>query len=649
MASTGDKPISGLDLLSDPDLDLDYLPIVDYSESDTSKRTKRINPRAILVKAGLDVKVNDIGEAGLQSYGVGIMPFSSMPLYIEMLPGTLDKNSPQYGNYKCKIDGSIMVYVPAFWYKTSYDAAAPVYKDKVETRPYATYPDEVRASLDGFVLPRVFRDGDGSGGTVIRQGILVDKYKWSLTNAVEGVSGIASSIKNSSPISSSPSTKRWRTANISGAVAGSGIVTITSTSHGFKTNNTVTISGVVGMTDINGTFVITAIDANSYTIPVSTAQTYTSGGVAKVANYPGSFSNCISNGQTPADIYGGAYSVAKSRGNDFFVTPIYVWQAIQILQQAHAQASTSSTYCAWYDGTGVKNYPKGNNNYGADTDDGTITFSNCTDDYWKALPGNEAKQNGGASNLAKTTHNGQECGISGVNGNQFDVVSGLTCKTTTYTIDSLTGDGSKVTIHTTASHNRSVNDWIMLTNLGAEITDKLFKVTDIVNSQTLKVASTVTSFTDTSGTMTAGTFYLLKDTFQVKNLTGGNSLTTTDMFNSTFLSTYCDIVTPDFVNEGAFAQRHGNGANQVLEFSTNKTSNAYKKASALLPKSNGVSTSGTNQFGTDYFYQYLRDELVPVVAGYWGSGSNAGVFSLRLNNYRANSRISVSGRSCLYV
>jgi len=585
----------------------------------------------------------DIGVMGTEGAGVGVIPTRYLPWYIRPMEGTEIKGSVNYGNYKCVIDNSIMVCITAFVYKLEHNGTTLI--NKITIKNFKDYNfDENLAIADGFVLPRAFIDGGE-----FKTAILVDKYKWSLTNAVEGVSGIASSIKNSNPISSSSAMKRWRTANISNAVAGSGIVTITSTSHGFKSNNTVTISGVVGMTDINGTFVITVIDTSSYSIPVSTVQTYISGGVAKVANYPGSFSNCISNGQTPADIYGGAYSVAKSRGNDFFVTPIYVWQAIQILQQAHAQASTSSTYCAWYDGTGAKNYPKGNNNYGADIDDGTITFSNCTDDYWKALPGNEAKQNGGASNLAKTTHNGQECGISGVNGNQFDVVSGLTCKTTTYTIDLLTGDGSKVTIHTTASHNRSVNDWIMLTNLGAEITDKLFKVTDIVDSQTLKVASAVTSFTDTSGTMTAGTFYLLKDTFQVKNLTGGNSLTTTDMFNSTFLSTYCDIVTPDFVNEGAFAQKHGNGANQVLEFSTNKTSNAYKKASALMPKANGVSSLGTNQFGIDYFYQYLRDELVPIVAGSWNNGSYAGVFYLTLSYNRTNSISTVSGRSCLYV
>lgn len=36
---------------------------------------------------------------------------------------------------------------------------------------------------------------------------------------------------------------------------------------------------------------------------------------------------------------------------------------------------------------------------------------------------------------------------------------------------------------------------------------------------------------------------------------------------------------------------------------------------------------------------------VPIVAGNWNNGSNAGVFYLHLNNNRTNSNNNVSGRS----
>ena len=77
-------------------------------------------------------------------------------------------------------------------------------------------------------------------------------------------------------------------ATISGASKANPCV-ITAASHGFSTGDTVTISGVVGMVQLNtNRYIITRIDANSFSLsdlfgnPVdSTAySTYTSGGIA---------------------------------------------------------------------------------------------------------------------------------------------------------------------------------------------------------------------------------------------------------------------------------------------------------------------------------------------------------------------------------
>ena len=43
-----------------------------------------------------------------------------------------------------------------------------------------------------------------------------------------------------------------------------------------------------------------------------------------------------------------------------------------MLGLAHAQASTSADYCAWYDSTNAKNYPRGNNNNLKDVDDSDL-------------------------------------------------------------------------------------------------------------------------------------------------------------------------------------------------------------------------------------------------------------------------------------
>src|SRR5262249_37349432 len=61
---------------------------------------------------------------------------------------------------------------------------------------------------------------------------------------------------------------------------------VTATGHGYSNGDTVYISGVVGMTQINGQFVTaTVVDANNFTIGVNTSgyTAYSSGGTAQKA------------------------------------------------------------------------------------------------------------------------------------------------------------------------------------------------------------------------------------------------------------------------------------------------------------------------------------------------------------------------------
>jgi len=111
------------------------------------------------------------------------------------------------------------------------------------------------------------------------------------------------------------------------------------------------------------------------------------------------------------------FLAVKSRGADYGVTPIFVFSMLARMSIAHQQASTGTTNCAWND---IEPYaPKGcNDNALADTNDTDLTFtgsgySNC------ALTGS-------ALVLAKTTHNGQDCGIADLNGNMYDIPSCLT-------------------------------------------------------------------------------------------------------------------------------------------------------------------------------------------------------------------------------
>jgi hypothetical protein len=74
-----------------------------------------------------------------------------------------------------------------------------------------------------------------------------------------------------------------RTVAITGATSANPIV-ITASAHGFSTGNQVQISGVSGNTSANGTFTITVVDANTFSLngaDGSAAAAYTSGGTAK--------------------------------------------------------------------------------------------------------------------------------------------------------------------------------------------------------------------------------------------------------------------------------------------------------------------------------------------------------------------------------
>jgi hypothetical protein len=84
----------------------------------------------------------------------------------------------------------------------------------------------------------------------------------------------------------SPSTQkrffRLRSANIPVAVSGAtnaSPIVVTSTGHSLNTGDAISISGVAGNTAANGTFTVTKVDANTFSLNGSTGNAaYTSGG-----------------------------------------------------------------------------------------------------------------------------------------------------------------------------------------------------------------------------------------------------------------------------------------------------------------------------------------------------------------------------------
>ena len=606
------------------------------------------------VRAGAIGKVatNDISNPGEQGFGVGVYP-STLPAYMTALDGTFAKGNDQYGNYQVTTDGSIMCYIPRFYFKITHSVISNMVGNGTDvTLTLATAHNYTRIGekvyiegAAGFALPKgrftisaidsptqikitsSFNTGTytANSATILNSvqirgqrwytteaeanldgfvlhrafinagaetdGFFVDKYKWSLTNYADGTAGIASSIALSNPISSGDPSKR------------------------------------------------------------------TAGNPA----HAGSFSNCRSNSQTPTDTYGGAFAVAKSRGSSFAVTSIFVNGALALLSLCHGQAATSTTNCAWYSATTI-NFPKGNNNYGADSNDAACTFTACDDSYWSAR--NEARKNGSANNLAKTTHNGQICGVADLNGNQWEILSGFT--TGGYVSKAITGitRDSEATF-TIVGHGYSTGQKVQIqgayaaTGWNTALQYKFYSVLKIDND-TFKLKYG-TSFVDTSALADAYTtgftcitcdFYTLKTTADVRNLTGGNS-SATDNFcasgvpNANFLALYDKVAIA--LAENGYAMRYGNSTKKVLETTAVHDVDWLKCCAGLPDADDSVSTGGSNQFGQDYYYQWFLAECAPIRAGHWYNTSYAGVWYLYLGYHRANSAGFSSGRSCLYL
>lgn len=126
-----------------------------------------------------------------------------------------------------------------------------------------------------------------------------------------------------------------------------------------------------------------------------------------------SLSSSYANSSSMTGCYGellDAITLGRARGAHYSCVTAFQWAAMSMLSLAHAQASKSSQWCAWYDASGVKNYPKGcNKRSHSDTDETSLTWAQHSK-Y------SNLGKTGSCSTFAKSTHNGQSNGITDVNG-----------------------------------------------------------------------------------------------------------------------------------------------------------------------------------------------------------------------------------------
>lgn len=261
-----------------------------------------------------------------------------------------------------------------------------------------------------------------------------------------------------------------------------------------------------------------------------------------------------------------AVVLSRARGAGFNTASVFMVSAIAMLALAHAQASTSTTYCAWYDGTDATNYPKGCNDALGDIDDAEVSYTTAGDsgDANKPLTGS-------GTPFAKTTHNGQANGIADVNGALLQVCLGAT-------------------------------------NPGTSATDTLEYTTD----QGL---------------------WFLKESVALADLTGGWNGANDAWGDTAHVDSLYDKLTVP-ITQGD-TKYWGNGTNPVFTNDASGLVGYSTDGAGLAADDTSVSAGGTNQFGTDYHRLYRRANLCPSSAGYWPSGSGAGVFYRSWVYYRS--------------
>ena len=495
-----------------------------------------------------------IGIAGERGFGVGVA--STLSIGMTALAGTTDTASDEYGNYQFE-DGSIMVYVPKFFYKvgTGLNGFAV---NVIDVKGGDTYASTAAANAEGYALHRAFIDGGAE-----KSGFFFDKYQAS--KRAKGTGFVASSIKNAAPISTAA--------------------------------------------DHNPIAALTAVTANVYYAAIDAAHA--------------------------RDGVNGAINASSI----FHLGSMYQYSVLSLLSLAHGQAATSTANCAWYDEAGITNFPKGNNNNALkDANDATVVYT--TDGY------SQSGLTGSATNFSRTTHNGMASGVTDLNGNLWELGLGMTAIAAGKTITGATQANPCVV--TVTAHGYTTGTKVQVESVGGmtQINNIIHTIT-VVDANSFSLdgvnATAYTAYT-TGGAATTGTFYAAKQATAMKSFTSGNT-SSTDNWGSTGVAAMMDAVTMPL--GGPFAYKLGTGANQVFGAATG--GGDWVRTGLGLPKdSTGISSAGTNLFGTDYYYQYVRNELFPVLGGHWSYGSTAGVFARYWSVYRASSSSFVGFRCSTY-
>jgi hypothetical protein len=596
---------------------------------------------------GLNDGTNRIGTPGEVGFGVGICPAASVPPGMTPMDGCFVQTSPNYGNYQFR-DGSVMVWIPKFFYRIH--AWGPTITAATKANPC-----QLTAAGHGLVTGNKIFVAEVGGMTALNGLVYtvtrVDDDNFTLDGVDSSAYGTFTSggsfVKG---VGAAYEFNRTLATHLRNSVSVVGV----------ETFSTVAAANAMGYA-LHRAFVDGGVEQLGFFVDKykCSKRAWGTGFIASSIKdgaplSSGSAHNPFADLTGGANAYYSAIDLAHRRdgfngalpaaGSSFFAVSIFIRAALALLSLAHGQASQNDTACAWYHAT--YNFPKGcNNNALKDANDSAVVY--VSDGY------SNCGRTGSATAFAKATHNGQLNGVADLNGLMHEVAIGATCIATTKAITGATQ--ANPCVISCAGHGYQAGDVVMITSVVGmtQLNDKLYTVAN-PGADSFELSgvdsSGYTAYTS-GGTLTKGTFYTAKEATAMKDFTKGNT-GPTDHWGAAGVAALMEAFTPPFKTAsgavtGACAERMGSGTNQVLSEAVSGA--GWKLAGMGFPKDgSGIDPTGVNMLGTDYFYQYVRNEMCLIAGNYWSNGSGAGVWAVFWGSGRSDSYNTVGLRAACY-
>jgi hypothetical protein len=225
----------------------------------------------------------------------------------------------------------------------------------------------------------------------------------------------------------------------------------------------------------------------------------------------------------------------------------------------------------------------------------------------------------------------------------YEAVSGLTYMARTGATGTLGSSAVALT-----AHGYVVGDKIAFgatPTTGATYNTAVYEVATVVDADNFTLTTTLErNILATDGIYTGKTFYMLKESVDIRVLADDSTTAGTGAFD---MSLYDAVDLSALINSNSTWIKLGNGTNDVFEFSTDRNSGEYKRNALGIPSVAGSSAAGTTEYGNDGIYRYLRHECVPRSGGTWAATSYAGVGYVYLSSTRTTSYDGVGLRASL--